>query len=347
MKRIWVICICLVIFCGGSNGTTTPTPEVAQESIATPTITLPPTPSQTPISTPRITLAESFISTATDKQIIAIMDKVIRLLALNITFPWEDDLTSRELFQFYIGVQVGQGLDQWYNKEDETYYVPVKNVIAVLNQYFEKYVFDPNKALSAPSYNKEKDAISLKAYGIGFTDYYKIEHVTAITDSFVSIEAVFSDSAKDGNATYPIYRTQLTIKVTDTGYYYKSLEKSLVRVDLATDELLDKYDSFYEYVNDKDGADVLIWTDTKIKDFAFITIKHEVKNKLHYFPGDTLFSIDELPPEKPFIVKLLIPGTVSWYGISLLDEKGVKRYYTIDLNGRGVGPHYFLNEFKT
>lgn len=116
-----------------------------------------------------------------------------------------------------------------------------------------------------------------------------------------------------------------------------------------TDELLSKYDSFHEYINNEDGASLVIWTDKAIKDFAFIAVDFDVTgDELSFIAGETLFSIDELSPEKPFVLKLLFPGAIPSYGISFVDENGVERHYTINLSGQGAdeAPPYFLQEFE-
>ena len=121
-------------------------------------------------------------------------------------------------------------------------------------------------------------------------------------------------------------------------------------ISRTTDELLNKYDSFHEYIINGDGDTLIIRTDTAIKDFAFISVNYDdTGGKVSLLAGDTLFSVDELSPEKPFVVKLLDPGGVlPTYGISFVDENGVKRYYSINLDKRGVeeAPPYFLLEFE-
>jgi len=118
----------------------------------------------------------------------------------------------------------------------------------------------------------------------------------------------------------------------------------------ATDELLNKYDLFHVYISDEDGDRLIILTDKAIKDFAFISVNYDdTGDKISLLAGDTLFSIEELSPEKPFVVKLLDPGGVlPAYGISFVDENGVKRYYSINMDRRGVeeAPPYFLLEFE-
>jgi hypothetical protein len=93
----------------------------------------------------------------------------------------------------------------------------------------------------------------------------------------------------------------------------------------------------------------MIRTDAEVRNFAFITVRLDGSgDKLSYLAGDTLFSADELSPEKPFVVELLIPGSMPAYGISFEDEDGADRYYTINLSGRGEeeAPAYFLLEFE-
>jgi hypothetical protein len=122
-----------------------------------------------------------------------------------------------------------------------------------------------------------------------------------------------------------------------------------IHIGRATDELLSKYNSFHEYINDEGGDRLIIWTDTEVKDFAFISINcTDMGDKVSYDAGDALFSPGNLSPEKPFVVKLLIPGSLPAYGISFVDQNGLKRYFTINLDGRGEeeAPPYFLHEFE-
>lgn len=133
---------------------------------------------------------------------------------------------------------------------------------------------------------------------------------------------------------------------------FKYVESTLgnFHISRTTDELLNKYDLFHEYISDEDGDMLIIRTDKAIKGFDFISVNYDdMGDKISLLAGDTLFSIDELSPEKPFVVKLLDPGGVlPAYGISFVDESGVKRYYSINMDRRGVeeAPPYFLLEFE-
>jgi len=131
-----------------------------------------------------------------------------------------------------------------------------------------------------------------------------------------------------------------------------------INIDIATDEYFDKYDSFHEisYNEDNEWAQpVLIWADTEIKNFTFFAIDYEVTEDEPFFStlgetpfviADTLFSTDVLSPEKPFLVKISIPGIYPVCGISFLDEKNVTRYFAIlDSYGEeNAYPPYFFVE---
>jgi len=157
------------------------------------------------------------------------------------------------------------------------------------------------------------------------------------------------DSAQPDNSnTLPQTSAPSETPPSPASFEYAETTLENFHVALATNELLNKYDSFHEYINDEDGARLIIWTDTAVKDFAFITVDHDdTGDKLSFLAGDTLFSIDELSPEKPFVVKLLIPGSMPAYGISFVDENGVDKLFSINLSGRGIEeapPYYLLDE---
>jgi hypothetical protein len=119
-------------------------------------------------------------------------------------------------------------------------------------------------------------------------------------------------------------------------------------IAIATDELLGKYASYHEYEADE-LARIIIWTDTVIKDFAFITVKYDdTGDQFTFSQGDILFSLDELSPDKPFVADIFSPEILPVNGISFLDENGVKRYFCIQADGRGAeeAPPYLFLEFE-
>ena len=154
----------------------------------------------------------------------------------------------------------------------------------------------------------------------------------------------------EGSGTLPPNFTPSEAPSSSATFEYVESTLGNFHISLATDELLNKYDSFHEYISNEDGDRLLIRTDKAIKDFAFIAVNwREDDNRISLLAGDTLFSAVELSPEKPFVVKLLDPGGIlPAYGISFVDEDGVKRYYSINTDKRGAeeAPPYFLTEFE-
>ncbi len=137
----------------------------------------------------------------------------------------------------------------------------------------------------------------------------------------------------------------------ESGTPFEYTESSLenFHIAIAEEERLSEYDSFHEYTADEDSLKLIIWTDTKIKDFAFIAVGYvETGDEISLCAGDTLFSVDELLPEKPFVVEMTAPEVLPPYGISFMDENGVKRYFSINADGRGAeeASPYFLLEFE-
>jgi len=156
--------------------------------------------------------------------------------------------------------------------------------------------------------------------------------------------------APDNSGTLPPTSSPSETPSSPATFEYEESTLGNFHIARTTDELLNKYASFHEYIDNKDGDTLIIRTDTAIKDFAFISVKYDdTGDKVSLLAGDTLFSVDELSPQKPFVVKMLDPGGVlPAYGISFVDENGVKRYYSINLDKRGVeeAPPYYLDEFK-
>jgi len=167
--------------------------------------------------------------------------------------------------------------------------------------------------------------------------------------------AFFSIDTKDISNKYK-NAYELSIAVTDNTvdlgnilFNRKEMYESSIniRIESFADEILNKYSSVHEYINDEDGDKLIIWADTVLKDFNFITVDYADKeNKFSFRAMDKLFSVDELSPEKPFVVKLKIPEGIPAYGISFVDENGAVRYYTINVSGSFVGEAAFLREFK-
>jgi hypothetical protein len=86
---------------------------------------------------------------------------------------------------------------------------------------------------------------------------------------------------------------------------------------------------------------IAITTAVAVKDFNFIELGYDD----NLFVKNTPHSLEELSPEKPFIVNCTIGGGggIPNWGISYTDENNAKRYFSISENG--VNGRYKLSEF--
>ncbi len=100
----------------------------------------------------------------------------------------------------------------------------------------------------------------------------------------------------------------------------------------------------WQYTADEDGIYLVISPDDTVYSFKFVAV--HVEEGLEYLIGDELYSVDELTPDKPFLVKMMFVGLLPTYGVVFEDANGCERLYTI--NAKGTGPEesypYFLQE---
>jgi hypothetical protein len=107
-----------------------------------------------------------------------------------------------------------------------------------------------------------------------------------------------------------------------------------VLIGRSTDTALSKFNSFYEY-SDSNGEKIVIWTDVTLKDFDFISIGfNSAEGNISLFAEKTLYTVDELPPEKPFAVKMLVSEGIPSRGISYSGENNLKKYFYISESGK-------------
>ena len=132
-----------------------------------------------------------------------------------------------------------------------------------------------------------------------------------------------TDGASESSATLtPVIQPEISAKAAPT-----------VLIGRATDEILNKFSSFYEYGDN--GEKIIIWTDIAIINFEFISIGFEiVEGQFLLFPENTLYTVNELLPEKPFVVKMLVSEGIPSSGISYPDEKNIKKYFYISESGK-------------
>lgn len=82
------------------------------------------------------------------------------------------------------------------------------------------------------------------------------------------------------------------------------------------------------------AIDVLIAADKPVTDVKILSLSlNEMDNNMTYsFHAEELYSLDELTPEKPLVVKMVFTGAIPSRGIYYVDD-GVEKVYAINVSG--------------
>jgi len=107
--------------------------------------------------------------------------------------------------------------------------------------------------------------------------------------------------------------------------------------------------AYWLHIEDEDGIYLAISPEITVTSFRFVTVRvEEAESGLQYLTDEERYSMDELAPDKPFLVKTQFVGMLPTYGITFEDPNGHERFYTINM--KGTGPEesypYYLSEIE-
>ncbi|MDL2263972.1 hypothetical protein LJC31_04910 [Synergistaceae bacterium OttesenSCG-928-I11] len=106
-----------------------------------------------------------------------------------------------------------------------------------------------------------------------------------------------------------------------------------VSVEVATEEVLNRYDSYHEFMEFKEEGyqKIVFLTAAPLKAFKFIEI---VRNDIGLpTAGNALYSLDELRPGEPFVVTWMEWGSMPHRGITFIDGNDQTRCFFISSHG--------------
>jgi hypothetical protein len=116
--------------------------------------------------------------------------------------------------------------------------------------------------------------------------------------------------------------------------------KAIVSLDYATEELLSKAYAFDEFgdTNSEYQVKAVFTANIVVREFKYVELRYSdtpSDNDAFSFHIDkVLYSADELSPEKPLVVTMLLDGAIPNRGISYMDENGTTRCFTISMSGK-------------
>ena len=98
-----------------------------------------------------------------------------------------------------------------------------------------------------------------------------------------------------------------------------------------------QFESYHHFI-DPDfpyAPNVLFVAESTLRDFRFIEVDADLE-LVALFPGQVLYSLDELTPETPFLTTWMLQSEASIHrGISFVDDEGITRYFAIHASGYG------------
>ncbi|MDL2216920.1 hypothetical protein LJB81_04250 [Desulfovibrio sp. OttesenSCG-928-M14] len=114
---------------------------------------------------------------------------------------------------------------------------------------------------------------------------------------------------------------------------FAAMENSFVSVEAVTGDMLNRYDSYHEFMEfkEKDYQKVVFQAAVPLKKFQFIEIIRNDKGMP--VKGGALYSLNELKPDKPFVVTWMEQGSLPHRGITFIDDNNEIRCFFINLHG--------------
>ncbi len=107
--------------------------------------------------------------------------------------------------------------------------------------------------------------------------------------------------------------------------------------------------AYWLHVADEDGIYLAICPDATVYSFKFVVLHvEETESGLQYVIDEEQFSVEELSPDKPFLVKMLFVGLFPTYGFTFEDENHNAHFFTINIAGLGPenGDPLYLTEIE-
>ncbi|MCL2433568.1 MAG: hypothetical protein FWD16_03505 [Clostridia bacterium] len=121
--------------------------------------------------------------------------------------------------------------------------------------------------------------------------------------------------------------------------------EDLIRIDFATEENLEGYEGFDEFVEAESGDRRAFFAQGYVRDFALIEIDYtEADGDFQFFESKVLYEQPMLLPVRPFVAETFWSETIPTHGIRFVDENGATRYFW--LSESGENGKLFMVEFE-
>ncbi|MTV50861.1 hypothetical protein GJ688_18175 [Heliobacillus mobilis] len=184
----------------------------------------------------KTTLAPDLLTLIDDKFISRYIEGLDICLAADneLIFKNSEDIPSHTLYIFSIYAMeeefnathapshIGSCGDRFFDKRDKLFHIPVETIREVLDKYFEKTIFEPQKVYDLFDPVKNEFVTPIFA-GFGGARNPKLSHKEQITTDTVRLTVDFHDSIEPDSDI--MYTKVYTMKHTDGGWKYLSITK--------------------------------------------------------------------------------------------------------------------------
>ncbi|MBQ6835584.1 MAG: hypothetical protein IJO47_00870 [Clostridia bacterium] len=117
------------------------------------------------------------------------------------------------------------------------------------------------------------------------------------------------------------------------GWIDMSLQEKYSSSPVVISHIYEDIDEYEEYIaDDCEFTEKIAFTaNEKLTDVRFLSLTHD---RINLVEDKILYEINELTPDKPFILGIVFYGDMTTYGVSFKDENGVNHLYSIYTSGR-------------
>lgn len=165
---------------------------------------------------------QKFLAMSDDKLTEKLSD--LDLCIDDLVFTNSKNISSDILYSFFCYIVQSDDYSQdyckkWYNEKNDIYRIPLKDVVAVLNKYFDGVNFKPEKLSKEYGYNPKTKMLVNHLEDFGGGRWPKLAKKEKLSNNTLRVTIKFYDE------TYKKVEKQkvFTIRFYDTGYKYLSI----------------------------------------------------------------------------------------------------------------------------
>jgi hypothetical protein len=125
----------------------------------------------------------------------------------------------------------------------------------------------------------------------------------------------------------------------------KSIETDEILIDFSylDESFLRKYDIYDSFIENEDYGRIAFTSNVPVKDFSWLSIfpDFDDRDEIIFGIDRELYSLEELHPQKPFVVTWIEVGIFPNRGFSYRDKNGQKQYYALYSGNYGGDPEEY------